>query len=322
MPNAIWNQVEAEFERRREENSREESRRRAEIAERCPELNRLVEERHSLIMRSVRGAFAGGGLSDAEAVMLDYNRRIAAMLQKNGYPADYLSPVCKCAVCGDLGFVYEQSVRKPCECFLQEYRQALCQTEGTGGSKETFAAFDENRFPDAPPLPGINISQRQLIKRTRDWCVQFAEGVPGGPIKTLLLHGGSGLGKTFLLHCMENAVREKGIAVISTTAFDLLMKLKTAYFSNTGETAQEFFDVPLLLIDDLGMEPMMENITVEQIYNLLNARMTKGLYTAITTNLTLDEVKKRYTERVSSRLLNKRVAQAAHFQGKDIRMMK
>ena len=322
MPNAIWSQVEAEFERRREENSREESRRRAEIAERCPELNRLVEERHSLIMRSVRGAFAGGGLSDAEAVMLDYNRRIAAMLQKNGYPADYLSPVCKCAVCGDLGFVYEQSVRKPCECFLQEYRQALCQTEGTGGSKETFAAFDENRFPDAPPLPGINISQRQLIKRTRDWCVQFAEGVPGGPIKTLLLHGGSGLGKTFLLHCMENAVREKGIAVISTTAFDLLMKLKTAYFSNTGETAQEFFDVPLLLIDDLGMEPMMENITVEQIYNLLNARMTKGLYTAITTNLTLDEVKKRYTERVSSRLLNKRVAQAARFQGKDIRMMK
>ena len=322
MPNAIWSQVEAEFERRREENSREESRRRAEIAERCPELNRLVEERHSLIMRSVRGAFAGGGLSDAEAVMLDYNRRIAAMLQKNGYPADYLSPVCKCAVCGDLGFVYEQSVRKPCECFLQEYRQALCQTEGTGGSKETFAAFDENRFPDAPPLPGINISQRQLIKRTRDWCVQFAEGVPGGPIKTLLLHGGSGLGKTFLLHCMENAVREKGIAVISTTAFDLLMKLKTAYFSNTGETAQEFFDVPLLLIDDLGMEPMMENVTVEQIYNLLNARMTKGLYTAITTNLTLDEVKKRYTERVSSRLLNKRVAQAAHFQGKDIRMMK
>ena len=322
MPNAIWSQVEAEFERRREENSREENRRRAEIAERCPELNRLVEERHSLIMRSVRGAFAGGGLSDAEAVMLDYNRRIAAMLQKNGYPADYLSPVCKCAVCGDLGFVYEQSVRKPCECFLQEYRQALCQTEGTGGSKETFAAFDENRFPDAPPLPGINISQRQLIKRTRDWCVQFADGVPGGPIKTLLLHGGSGLGKTFLLHCMENAVREKGIAVISTTAFDLLMKLKTAYFSNTGETAQEFFDVPLLLIDDLGMEPMMENITVEQIYNLLNARMTKGLYTAITTNLTLDEVKKRYTERVSSRLLNKRVAQAAHFQGKDIRMMK
>ena len=322
MPNAIWNQVEAEFERRREENSREENRRRAEIAERCPELNRLVEERHSLIMRSVRGAFAGGGLSDAEAVMLDYNRRIAAMLQKNGYPADYLSPVCKCAVCGDLGFVYEQSVRKPCECFLQEYRQALCQTEGTGGSKETFAAFDENRFPDAPPLPGINISQRQLIKRTRDWCVQFAEGVPGGPIKTLLLHGGSGLGKTFLLHCMENAVREKGIAVISTTAFDLLMKLKTAYFSNTGETAQEFFDVPLLLIDDLGMEPMMENVTVEQIYNLLNARMTKGLYTAITTNLTLDEVKKRYTERVSSRLLNKRVAQAARFQGKDIRMMK
>ncbi len=321
MPNAIWSQVEAEFERRREENSREESRRRAEIAERCPELNRLVEERHSLIMRSVRGAFAGGGLSDAEAVMLDYNRRIAAMLQKNGYPADYLSPVCKCAVCGDLGFVYEQSVRKPCECFLQEYQKELSRTEGTGGSKETFAAFDENRFPDTP-LPDSDMSQRKRMELIRARCVKFADGVPGGPFKTLLLHGGSGLGKTFLLHCVENAVREKGVAVISTTAFDLLTKLKNAYFSNTGETAQEFFDVPLLLIDDLGMEPMMENITVEQIYNLLNARMTKGLYTAITTNLTLDEVKKRYTERVSSRLLNKRVARSAHFQGKDIRLIK
>jgi CO dehydrogenase/acetyl-CoA synthase beta subunit len=72
----------------------------------------------------------------------------------------------------------------------------------------------------------------------------------------------------------------------------------------------------------LGMEPLMENVTVEQIYNLLNARLSQGLYTVITTNFPLDELKERYTERVCSRLLDKHNGLTAYFQGKDIRMMK
>ena len=160
------------------------------------------------------------------------------------------------------------------------------------------------------------------MRVVRDRCAQYAAGVPDGKVKTLLLHGGSGLGKTFLLGCVEAAVRERGVDALYTTAYDLLNELRNAFFSRSGDSVTAFFDVPLLLIDDLGMEPLMENITVEQIYNLLNARLTRGLYTAVSTNLSREEVRSRYTERFTSRLLDTRSGAALHFQGKDIRLVK
>jgi len=156
----------------------------------------------------------------------------------------------------------------------------------------------------------------------RNKCLSYAENVPHGPIKTLLLHGGSGLGKTYLLHCIGHYARERGVDTLYVTAYDLLMDLKNAYFSRTGENAREYFEAELLLIDDLGMEPLMEGVTVEQIYHLINSRLSSGLYTAISTNFTRVELQKRYTERLSSRLLDVRTSLALPFLGKDIRLMK
>ena len=160
------------------------------------------------------------------------------------------------------------------------------------------------------------------MRVVREKCLRFAQNVPQGPCKTLLLHGGSGLGKTFLLHCIEQEARARGVDTLYATAYDLLMALKTAYFSYGGDSAADYFDVSLLLIDDLGMEPLMENVTVEQIYNLLNSRLTRGLPTAISTNLSRTELQQRYTERVSSRLLDSRTGQAIAFYGRDIRLVK
>ena len=317
MDRQAWDQTEAAFLRLQHENEREEARRRREIAEMIPEADKLLTARHEMILSSVRSAFRSAAGQNPEETMRAYNEKIAALLTSRGYPADYLSPVCRCPVCGDTGFVYDQGVRRPCACFLQAYQAALGET----GGGETFASFDESRFP-ASPLPGTDVTQREYMRVVRDRCALFARGVPEGPIKTLLLHGSSGLGKTFLLHCVADAAREKGVDTLCVTAYDLLMDLKSAYFSRTGETASEYFDAALLLIDDLGMEPLIENVTVEQIYNLLNARLSRGLYTAVSTNLSREELGARYTERVASRLLDTRNGMALHLQGKDIRLLR
>ncbi len=313
--------VAAEYERRQMNDQREEARRREEIAQKHPELDRLLTERHQMILRSVRGAFSSGTPADPEQTMAEYNKKIAALLAEKGYPADYLAPVCVCPLCRDTGYVYAGSVQRRCECYRAVYLKALSERGGNAAEEASFARFDEARFPDSP-LPGTDVTQREYMRVVRDKCAQYAAGVPGGKIKTLLLHGGSGLGKTFLLGCVENAAREKGVDTLYTTAYDLLNELKSAYFSRAGESAQMYFDAPLLLIDDLGMEPLMENITVEQIYNLLNARLSRGLYTAVSTNLSREELRARYTERVSSRLLDTRTGLAIFFQGKDIRLMR
>ena len=315
------NRVAEEYERRQQENRREEERRRREIAQKAPELDRLLEERHQMILRSVRGAFSGGTPADPERAMAEYNQRIAALLAEKGYPADYLAPVCFCPLCGDTGYVYEGSIQRRCKCFQAAYLKALSESGQGARDQASFARFDESRFPDLP-LAGTDVTQREYMRVVRNKCVLYAAGVPEGKVKTLLLHGGSGLGKTFLLGCVESAVREKGVDTLYTTAYDLLNELKNAYFARGGENVQSYFDVSLLLIDDLGMEPLMENITVEQIYNLLNARLSRGLCTAVSTNLSREELRARYTERVSSRLLDTRTGMAIHFQGKDIRLIR
>lgn len=121
---------------------------------------------------------------------------------------------------------------------------------------------------------------------------------------------------------MGNLARHRGVESLYVTAYDLLSRFRNVYFSRTEEATEEFFTVPLLLIDDLGMEPLMETVTVEQIYHLLNACLGAGLCTAVTTNLSRPELKDRYTERVTSRLLDTRTGKAIPFLGKDIRLIR
>ena len=319
MDNQILRALLAEYEQKRQANEREEARRRREIAENHPDLDQWLRRRHDMVMLSVRASFSGAA-ENAEAKMAEYNQKIAALLAEKGYPADYLAPVCQCAQCGDTGYIYDHSIQKPCPCLLRAYQEALSHA-GQSARQQTFACFDESRFPD-DPLPGTDVTQREYMRIVRNKCLAYAQGVPGGEVKTLLLHGGSGLGKTYLLNCVGNHARDRGVRVVSVTAYDLLMDLKTAYFSREGRDVSAYFEAPLLLIDDLGMEPLLEGVTVEQIYHLLNARLTDGLYTAISTNLGRTELKQKYTERVISRLLDARSSLAIAFQGKDIRLLR
>lgn len=320
MDNAILSDLLARYEVTRAANEAKEAARQAEIAQKYPGLAQLVRERHETVMRSVRGAFTESVPADMEERMRGLNEKIADGLRRAGYPADYLAPIYDCPACRDTGFVYVQSVQKPCDCLKKAYQAALTRAGGDVSDGQTFENFDEARFPDEP-LPGKEVSQRQYMRLVRDKCRAFAEQLPDGSKKTLLLHGGSGLGKTYLLRCVGSRARERGVDTLFVTAYDLLSRLRGAYFGR-DDSADEYFSVPLLLIDDLGMEPLMETVTVEQIYHLLNARMESGLCTAITTNLSRPELKNRYTERVTSRLLDTRTGEALPFLGRDIRLIR
>ena len=96
--------------------------------------------------------------------------------------------------------------------------------------------------------------------------------------------------------------------------------LKNAFFTRSNE-ADALFSSELLLLDDLGMEPLLENVTVEQMYNLLNERLRRGRATVISTNFNMAEIKARYTERVSSRLLDAGQYKAVRLSGQDVRRL-
>ena len=74
------------------------------------------------------------------------------------------------------------------------------------------------------------------------------------------------------------------------------------------------------MIDDLGTEPLMENITITQLFNLINERQRLNLGTVFSTNLPDNEIRRIYNERIYTRLMDRQHCEFLTFLGKDIRL--
>ena len=81
--------------------------------------------------------------------------------------------------------------------------------------------------------------------------------------------------------------------------------------------AEKYLDARLLIIDDLGTE-FSNQFTLSTLYNLLNARQNKGLATIISTNLSMDQIRQRYTAQIASRIEG--LYRELTFYGQDIRL--
>ena len=314
-------QLQQEYARRREDNLHLFEERQQEACDRCPGLRELITDRHAAVMQGVRATLlaqrktpdAANGLPNR---MAELNRRIVETLEKNGLPADHLQPVYTCAVCRDEGYLYDPS-RRMCDCMKAEYHRRLLVESGVAGDSCTFEKFDENLFSDEPDEKGR--SQRKTALVIRDVCRAYADSFPQTATRDLLLMGKSGLGKTFMLQAIAHRVAQRGHLPTYTSAYRLFETARKAYMENDSEIMAPFMNAELLLIDDLGTEPLMNNVTVTQLFNLLNERQMAGRHTVISTNLAMSELQERYTERISSRFLDATGCRRLVFIGADIR---
>jgi len=310
-------QLQQEYAARRENNLRLYDERVDDACARCEGLRELLNLRHATLLQGLRNALypskrVEGANAEMPTTFEDFNRKIAAKLAMAGLPADALAPVYTCPICRDEGYLYEPT-RHMCECFESELNRRMLDALGLQKA-QTFKNFREDVFSDGAP-----VSQRSLMKRNRDICQRYADTYPQTEVRDLLFMGPSGLGKTFLLQAIAHRVTERGFGVQYVSAYKLLETMRKAYFENNSELMRPLMDAPLLLVDDLGTEPLMENITVTQLFNLLNERQNAERHTVISTNLNLLELKARYTERITSRWLDARRCRLVKFAGEDIR---
>ena len=318
MNNQIFQQVLNQLADRRRQNEREEDRRRREVIDKCPEIGQLMDERRQAVMNIVYSAFALPAEENLAEKVRQWNADIKAKLVESGFAADYLDPVFTCPLCEDTGYV-GSSKKELCSCARALYA-GLLEKEGSFEDQQDFEHFDLNVFPDDAPVDKKGRTQREQMRVFRDYCRQFADALPHPEKNTLLFYGGSGLGKTYLLRCIHASARQRDIPALCVTANQLIRTARKAMYSRDQEDLDALYETDLLLIDDLGTEPLIENITVEELFNLINERRNAGLFTVISTNLSLTNLKERYTERVLSRLLDQNACQALHFTGRDIRL--
>ena len=182
----------------------------------------------------------------------------------------------------------------------------------------SFDSFDLNYYPDTEGADGTN--PRKRAAAILNLCRKFANDFPCG-VRSLLFMGDAGLGKTHLSLSLVRAISAKGYGVVYGSAQNLFGAAEKEHFSFSGNTTAEesLLGCDLLVIDDLGTE-FYSAFTASLFYNVINSRLLSGKPTVINTNLSLDELEKRYSERIVSRFIGG--YDMKKFIGSDIRQIK
>ncbi len=322
MADDVRQTVRREFDRLLSQEQRERDERIRDAEARDPEIAELLRRRTLALTQAYAQALSERRTPARDEIRAQQKRidaQVRARLKALGLPEDYLQMRYRCDICQDRGYIGDAG-RRDCECFrarLDEERRRRARLDMAGD--DTFERFDEGVFT-AEPLPGLGYSQREFMCRARDICARYCEAFPGNRRRNLVLTGAPGLGKTFLLNCMANRLYARGVAVSYLTAYRMLGAMRESVMGVDEQPFQLMLGAELLIIDDLGSEPVYRNITIEMLFTLLNERMRARAHTLIATNLTPPQLLERYGDRVASRLLNTEDTAVLGFVGADVRV--
>lgn len=164
-----------------------------------------------------------------------------------------------------------------------------------------------------------------MLEKAYKLAQAYVEKFPNVKTSNLIFMGEVGVGKSFLLECIANALLEKQFFVVYTTAFNLshsMLKALTLPPAQSGTLLAPLLECDLLIIDDLGSEPMFRNLSTSNMFTIFNEREIKNLSTLISTNMSLEDIGERYGNRIFSRIFNKRKSKVITFQGVDLRIKK
>ena len=309
----------------RSDNQAEHQRRLSLVYARVPEIQRMDEAMRRQMTELVRLTISHPAdlkerLAALEKDNLDIQVRRAELLVENGWSVEYLDDIYSCPKCRDSG-VYEGGV---CSCLEKLYNKELTKELGTllQHRDESFARFDLNYY-DAAPVNGV--SPRETMTMVLGACRKFADNFPAVSAN-LLFQGGTGLGKTYLSACIARVVAAKGYSVCYDSAAAALEAFEVQKFSRDPEASEaanarvrRMLDCDLMILDDLGTE-MVSSISTSALYTLLNTRLVNGNKIIISTNCSDEELQKKYTPQIYSRIKGEFLR--LPFVGRDIRLIR
>jgi len=316
-----------ELDRIRTENREQTQRRYNEVCARLPEIRNIDARLRGHMAQLVRLTI--GKRPDMQEQIaalreenLDLQMHRAELLTAAGFGAGYLDEIVSCPLCRDTG-VYEGGV---CRCLDRLYNKELTKELGIlmRRGDESFDKFDLSLYPTETDA-SAGMVPREVMRKVSEACRRYADNFSGASAN-LLFQGGTGLGKTYLSACIARVVAGRGFSVCYDTAASALDKYELAKFNRDtpeGEAAavriRRMENCDLMILDDLGTE-MPTPMGQSALYTLVNNRLVNDRKTIISTNLTNDELNKRYTPQIASRILGE--FQCLPFVGTDIRRLK
>ena len=212
-----------------------------------------------------------------------------------------------CPICG--GLTYVRVVIDGNENVIHCY----CQLKKWEREQEKYLAkiFDIKYFPNAPTLETLKLVQ---LGSAQDWArtqriIKLAKEIAKAPYdhRWLTILGPVGTGKTTICKALWNSCRPYSVYLGAGS-------LTTQIFKSFGERTTEnltktLIDIPVLIIDDLGVEENPSLTIKNKITQIIDGRYEYRAYrpTIIASNLTPRQLKKKNL-RITDRILDEDLA--------------
>ena len=288
--------------------------RRAEVHAALPEIAQIDRALSSTGFKIFDATLRGDSarLSEISRENLELQKKRAEIMELAGFAPDYTEVKYECPLCGDTGVV-EYSM---CKCMRKKLVEAGIETSGMGDliKRQSFSNFSLDNYKNSPETYR---RMRTIYDVMKKYAYEFDVKKSGN----LALFGDTGLGKTHLSSAVAGVVIEKGNDVYYTGAMNMFADFEKKRFGgassyeSTGDTDQ-YFTCDLLIIDDLGAE-MINQFTISCLYNVLNSRLNHKKPTILSSNLSQDDFRKKYWDRITSRVFGEFLVMP--FIGLDIR---
>ncbi len=303
LSNAEYDLIMREYNDDRLSSEKELDRKRKYVYEHIPEYRSLSEQIAHLSLEYIRTALSGNRTSASELKdrISALSAKKKALLTEAGLSEDYLEPSYKCPDCRDTGYI---DGRK-CHCFIhREIQYKISTLYENSGIRQALneVSFDmaSERYYSGEDLEHFRESKKKAISFVENFNSDY---------QNLLFYGTVGTGKSLLSSCIARELLEREHSVVYFSTIGLMDELARSAFDrnehkggrSTSLSVDPIFDSELLIIDDLGTE-LTNSFTISTLFNLINERALKKRSVIISTNLSLEELRDRYTDRIFSRL--------------------
>ena len=321
LQNFQYDIIMREYSRRQSQVQHVLEEHRREAFAKVPRLLEIDQTVSGLSAEKIRSMLSGkpGSVDELKEEVAALAAERTALLLENGFPADYLEPHYFCPSCQDTGYIDGHK----CACFKKAEIELLYTQSNLAEilQKENFDHFSFEWYSDTMKNEATGLTARDTAKRAYDMARNFVRDFDSR-FQNLFLYGSTGVGKTFLSHCIAHDLLESSHCVLYFSAFDLFDRLAQTAFSRKSETdpGEEFIlDCDLLIIDDLGTE-LTNSFVSSQLFLCINERIARRKSTIISTNLKLEDFSSTYSERTFSRIASN--YQMIKLIGNDIRIQK
>ncbi len=317
LSNQQYESIMRHYEQTRDANRHLLEERREIVYDRIPEYRQLEESVGSISLAKAQCLLDGddSALPSLHDFIRKAGRQKQALLTDAGFPADYLEPIYNCADCRDTGYIDTEDFKKvKCHCLRQQEISVLYEQSNIQEmiAQENFSTLSYEYYQG---------EDLERFERAVGICKDFVHTFDR-KYHNIFFYGTVGTGKSFLSGCIAKELLQQGHSVIyfsSAGLFDTLARY--TFDTKAKETLYNFYEdlynCELVIIDDLGTE-VTNSFIASQLFSCLNERHLRQRATVISTNLSLEELRDRYSDRVFSRITSNYTI--CKLTGRDIRM--